>query len=324
MDQVEQKEVSQKSTKKQLWEAYQMVLQSAAKKHGESMPSGSSGDSLHTQEETKIAEQMSILSFQKVMGDIGQLKMSSAEMLNGLGDKIAEELKTLESVNKAIALKNERLKNTYNIEAEAVNLFDLIEAKEKERMVLQNNFEMEKEKLEREISQTKKQHERADEEYQYSLKVERQKEQDENDFKNKVKERDFNEKLSAKQKELSLKESRIVEQENEMKEIKLRFEKLPEEIETAKNQAHTVGKDETATQAKIEKELLAKDYSRDQEIAKLKIDSLEAIVKKQGAQIEGLESQLSLALQKAQELAVKIIESGKQEKDLQNSIQTNK
>src|SRR3989344_5702375 len=68
------KEISPKSTKKQLWDAYKLVLQGVAKKQDGTALVKSFGDSLHTQEEVKIAEQMSALGFQKVMGDIGQLK----------------------------------------------------------------------------------------------------------------------------------------------------------------------------------------------------------------------------------------------------------
>ena len=318
MEQTQQKEISPKSTKKQLWDAYQLVLQGAAKKQDGSVSAESSGDFLHTQEDVKIAEQMSVLSFQKVMEDIGQLKISAAGMLNELGDKIAQELKTLESVNKAIALKNEHLKNAHAIEAEAINLLDLMEAKEKERLLLQNNFDLEKARLESQIENTKKQHEREAEEYQYQLKITRQQDDDEQEFKNKIKEREFNDKLTVKQKEISLKEGKIIEQENEIKEMKLRFEKLPEEIEMVKNHAYLIGKEEAAKQAGVEKEFLEKDYSKELDICNLKIVSLEEIIKKQNTQVNSLESQLSLALQKAQELAVKIIESGKQDKDTQN------
>ena len=149
-----------------------------------------------------------------------------------------------------------------NIEAEAISLFNLVEAKEKERAVLENNFGKEKEKLEQEISGIKKQHEREDEEYQYQLKITRQQEQDETDFKNKVKERDFNEKLAVKQKELSLRESKVTEQEAEIKEMKSRLEKLPAELESVKSQTHIAARQEALAQAQAEKELLAKENEK--------------------------------------------------------------
>ncbi len=318
------KEVSPKSTKKQLWDAYQSVLQGVTQKHRNFAKEESFDLTSSHLEEEKTFEKIGGFSVQKAMGDIGQLKMSMAGALNDLGDKITEELKKLELVDRAISLKNENLKNVYQIESEAINLFDLIEAKEKERVVLQNSFGIEKEKLERQIAEIKKQHEREEEEYQYNVKIARQQDENENDFKNKIKERDFNEKLAVKQKEVSLKEIEIGKQENEMKEIKLRFEKLPEEIESIKSQTYITTRQEVLKQVEVEKEFLAKDYSRESEIAKLKVFSLEEIIKQQSGQINNLEGQLSIALQKAQELAVKIIESGKQDKVFDKPIAPSK
>ena len=314
MDNINQKEVSQKSTKKAIWEAYQAVLHGVAQKEKSDENQHSMVGSLYSEEE-KIVEQVNMVTVEKAMGDIGQLKISMASALNNFGDKISEELKKLEAVNKAIALKNERLKNLYNIESEAVSLFGLIEAKEKERASLETSFQKEKERLEQEIVYAKKQHEREENEYQYQLKITRQQEQDEQDFKNKVKERDFNEKLTVKQKELSVREAKITEQEGEIKEMKSRFEKFPDEIEKVKSQSYVLAQKELESWFENQKDLLEKDHSKEVEIAKLKNSSLEDIIKKQQTQINNLESQLSLALAKAQELAVKIIEFGKQNKE---------
>jgi hypothetical protein len=191
----------------------------------------------------------------------------------------------------------------------------LIEAKEKEGQVLQSDFEIEKEKLEQEILLIKKQREREEEEYRYQTKVTRQQEEEENNFKNKIKERDFNEKFIAKQKELSLREQKLAEQEEEIKKMKARFEQLPEELLKTKDEAFLDGQNEAVKQAKIEKELSTKDSTREQDIANLKIVSLEEIVKRQVGQIQSLETKFSLASQKAQELAVKIIESRKEDKN---------
>jgi len=308
------KEISPKSTKKQLWEAYQAVLDGVTEKQKITQQAEMADASSYSEEEA-ILKKTDVLNIEKAIGDIGNLKISLAEALNNLEDQIVEELKKLELVNKAIAFKDENLKNLYKIEAEAINLFDLIEAKEKEGQVLQSDFEIEKEKLEQEILLIKKQREREEEEYRYQTKVTRQQEEEENNFKNKIKERDFNEKFIAKQKELSLREQKLAEQEEEIKKMKARFEQLPEELLKTKDEAFLDGQNEAVKQAKIEKELSTKDSTREQDIANLKIVSLEEIVKRQVGQIQSLETKFSLASQKAQELAVKIIESRKEDKN---------
>jgi len=218
-------------------------------------------------------------------------------------------------VSAAIEIKNKQLGEAYNIEAEAIDLLDLVQAKEQKKAEFQKELEVEEERIKTENERRQKQAEREKEEYEYRLKFERKKEDDEAEFRSQIKEREFNEKLLAREKELLQRELKIKEQENEFLALKNRVDGLVDEIERAKKEAAGQTKSEMEKQFKIEKDLLVLEQGKEKEMAKLKIAGLEDTVKKQISQIQTIQTQLETASKKAQELAIKIIESGRKEEE---------
>ena len=116
--------------------------------------------------------------------------------------------------------------------------------------------------------------------------------------------------MALREKELKIREENILARENEIKAMKGKTESFPAEIEKTAKESAKKAKEEAENQAKIQKEMLEKDFIGERELAKFKIASLEDSVKKQAVQIQALESQLTIANQKTQQLAVKIIETG--------------
>ncbi len=290
-------EITQKSAKKDIWEAYQAILQGIKEKKVEG------ADLIQSPlkfEDKSVLANIADLDVAKAVNEIGDLKINTINLLNKLSDHLSEELKRLESVNKAIEIKNRQLSDNYKIETEAVGLLDLIAANEQKKAEWQKEFEAEEERIKAEIQRKKKEQEREIEEYQYQLKFDRKKDDDEQEFKKQIKEREFNEKLASREKELTQRELKIKEQENEIQNLKARVDTLPEEIEKAKKEAAGQIKLEMEKQFKMEKEIAAIEQEKEKEVAKLKILALEDAVKKQAAQIYALESQLAVANQKAQ------------------------
>jgi len=309
---METKTISQKNTKKEIWEAYQAILEEIKNKKIQSGVGASVQPSLELVKDKEILTKVADLNMEAINNNIAGLKTGIINLLNKVSDRLVEELKKLEAVNQAVEIKNKQLRDFYKLETEAIDLQDLIFAKEQKRLEFQEELESEQERVETEKERRQNELTREQEEYQYQLKFNRKKDQDEIEFGRQIKEREFNEKLLVREKEIRQKELAIKEQETEIQNLKNYVKTLPEEIEKAKKEAGSQVKLEMEKQFKTEKDLLILEREREKDISKLRIIGLEETTKKQAVQIQALQSELAIANQKAQELAVKIIESGRQ------------
>lgn len=308
---MEIKEISQKSTKKEIWDAYIAILEELQKKKGEEGEEKEGAiPPLSTQKEKELLQEVDELNVEKVSQDISNLKITIQATLNKLADKLVEELRKLESVKQVVKTENSNLENIYKIKNEADVLLNLIEVQEQKRAEFRKKLEEEEEGMRIEIERKRKEWKREIEEYEYSLKMMRKKDQDEYGFQKTIKEREFNEKMGLREKELKVRESALLEKENELKSLKTQVEAFPKELEKQIHEATEKTKEDIERQAKIKNELIEKEIAKEREVAKLRIVSLEDIIKRQASQINTLENQLAVATQKAQELAVKIIEAG--------------
>lgn len=261
-------------------------------------------------EKNRIIDKVSSFKIDKVVADINTLKISLNNALNGLSDKLVEELKNLEKVKQATKLEEDRLENVYKIKTEADSLLGLIEIREFKKSEFEKKAKEDQENLKSDVDKKQKQNERENEEREHNLKMARKKEEYEYELKQLNKERDFAENMTAREKELKLREENMTARENELKVLRAKMESFPLELEKAVKESAKKVKEEAENQAKIQKEMAEKDFSGEMELAKFKITSLEDVVKKQIAHIQSLDSQLAVANQKTQQLAVKIIETG--------------
>lgn len=308
MENTQQKALTQKSAKQEIWTAYENILKEIAQ-------SGNAKDenaktSFEDIEKKKIVDKVSSLKVDKVVADINTLKASLNDALNGLSDKLVEELKNLEKVKQAAKLEEERLENVYKIKAEAESLLSLIETREFKKAEFEKKAREDQENLKSDADKKQKLNERENEEYEHNLKMARKKEVYEYELKELSRERDFAEKMTVREKELKLREDNMTAREGELKMLRAKMESFPSELEKAVKESAKKAKEEAENQAKIQKEMAEKDFAGERELAKFKIASLEDVVKKQTVQIQALDSQLASANQKTQQLAVKIIETG--------------
>lgn len=316
-------DINLKSTKKEIFEAYEAILEEIKERKGKNIEfkeSGAQGQAVLEAETAenknsnkhigaeKYTEAAVELNVDKIVGEISGLKININNILNKLNDRIMEEFKKLDSVKQAIKDENEKLENIYKIKAEANTLFDLAEIKDQKTREYKKLFEEDEEKVISARIQKEKEWQREQEEYIYNLKTSRKKEEDDYEFKRQMKEREFNEKIAVREKELKIREIKILEQENEIKEIKTKMEAFSLEIEKAVQETEKRAKAEFEKEAAVSREMLMKDVEKERELSKFKIASLEDMVKRQGSQINILENELKSAISRSQELAVKIIE----------------
>lgn len=281
-----EKEVSERSTKKELWEAYQTVLQ--AKDLAVSNVVNIDVDDLNT--------------------TLSNVKKSSHDKRAALS--VETTLRVFEDVQKIVVDMAKRFQGDFE--------------------VLEKRMREDEEELNMAITRKREEWKREQEEYLYRIKLERRKDEDEYTRRVQERERQMTEKYATKEKELTEREDEVKIREQEMKQLQSEVALFPGKLEKAIREAEQKTRSEGERDAKTAAALIAKDIEREQEVAKLKVQNLEDVIKLRSAHIMAIEKQLAQANEQIQKLAVTVVESGSnafskrnfQEQERQESKQT--
>ncbi|TSD04137.1 MAG: hypothetical protein Athens071412_798 [Parcubacteria group bacterium Athens0714_12] len=224
---------------------------------------------------------------ENIFKSVSDLKITFTNNLNELAEKFAAESKKFSELRQAIELLKKKLEVSYNIQIAADTLENLI-----------SQHETKKRELELEIENKKRDHLREQEEYEYNAKLKQQREQNL-----------YEEKVKTKNKQLEERELNIKNQEQEFNKLKLETEAFPQKL----NREIELKEKELAiklqSEFKIEKEMIKKDWESDKKLLEIQNQNLEDIIKKQNNEITILRQETERANKKAQEMAIKIIES---------------
>jgi hypothetical protein len=157
---------------------------------------------------------------------------------------------------------------------------------------------------------------REEEEYQYATKMKHRQEEDDYHIKTREKERQFNESITVKKHELEEREQQIKLREGELTGLKKQVDLFPTELKKAVDEAVNHVRSEVQRDSKVSADLIAKDAQRERELSKLTTQGLEETIKRQTAYITNLERQLAQAVERAQRLAVTVIEGSSRKGDV--------
>ncbi len=331
---IDTQSLNMKNTKQELLDAYyDLVIQMEENEKNELKPE----KKIAAKEKEQILAAVDGFSIDRISNDIINVKNTAQKTLTDLSDKLTAEVEKLNSIKKAIAIKEGEFKEIYDIEKSALTLAALIEAQHKQKEVFESNLTEEKEALTREISETRehwkkekdaylselksanaaeiKVREREKEEYHYSF--EREKQLEKNQFEDeKIQWTAKLDMLKSEMKmvkenterELTERERIINEKEIEFQKLKTRVDLFPDELSKAVDIA-TKG---TAEKLKIEfqykEKILQHENVGEKNVLKSRIESLEKTVNEQNIQIEKLSKHQEQAYQKVQDVAVKAIE----------------
>jgi len=250
--------------------------------------------------QTEASVSQAVAEIKKTMAvNLEELSAKLNASLAGLSAGIFSEAKKFTELQQAVELSKKNLALHYNIQVVAETIEQLVNDFESKKQQLEKEFSARQEQLEAEINNKKRDWQRQQEEYDYNTKLERKRD-----------EALFEETRAKKEKELADRESNIKRQEQEIIQLKKQVEQLPE----------TIDKEAMAREKEINKRLeneyaaridgLKKDWEAEKKIAEMKTQNLADLTKKQEQEIISLKKETELANKKAQELAVRIIESG--------------
>jgi len=336
-EKIQPKALSMSNTKKEMLEAYSMLLKKLKEKREAELKPEKKIEEKEQKEVVKVAE---TLSSEGVIKEIGNLKLEIGKNLTQLSDGLEEEVNKFKKIQKAIEVKEEEIKELYEIERSAATLAALIEAQNQKREEFELEMSARKEELNQEIQITReewqkekkqyeaeikerdaaeaKKREREKEEYSYAFNREQQIAKDMFEDEKVKTEKDIRLKKEQMEKELSERERVIAEKEEELSELQRKITAFPGETEVAVNKAVKETAERLTLEAKTREELMRKEFDGERNVLTTRIESLERTVKEQSGQVSHLTEQLEKAYQKVQDIAVKSVEGSSNLKSLSN------
>lgn len=331
---IEIPKISLSSTKKEMIEAFNEVKEKLEEKADAELNPEKKKEEKRIQEVVAAAD---TLSSQKVVSDINTLKIEIAKMLSSISEKLDTEVDNYQKIMEAIRIKNNELKETYEIEKSAFTLVSLIEANNHKKLAFEIEMNESKEKLEEEMFETrlkwdkeKKDHieqvkelhveenkKRSREKEEYIYNFEREKQLAQNTFKDEMaklesdlilQKEQFEKNIAEKELQLKEREDVIQKHEKEFEQLRKDAQEFQGKLDFAVNKAIEKTTARLKDEAKKQEMLLTKGYEGEKNVLLAKIESLEKAVSEQAKQIITLSQQLEKAYGKVQDIAIKAVD----------------
>lgn len=332
---IKPKSLSMSNTKKEMLDTYNTLLEQLQEKKEAELKPEKKIEEKKKEEVVKLAD---ALSSEGVVKEIGNLRLEIGKRLTSVSDGLEEEINKFNQIKKAIAIKDEELKELYEIERSSETLAALIEAQNQKRREFESEMAIRKEELNHEIQTThkewekeRKEHEaeikewdaaeakkreQEKEEYRYSFQREQKISKDTFEDEKAKMEKEIHLKKEQVEKELAEREKAVSEKEEELNELQKKVASFPNEMENAVNKAVHETTEKVTLEAKNRQELINKEFDGQRNVFTTRIESLEKTLKEQSGQIAQLSAQLEKAYQKVQDIAVKSVEGSSNLKSL--------
>ncbi len=325
-DLIMEKQVTNKSTKTEILDAYEDLLKKMQDKKVEN-PKVVQEERLQ-KETIKTA---SLLSYESIVKGITELKMNLSASLDKLEDMLVEKYKHLSQLNEAIKLQEQYVDDLYGIKVGADTLAALTIAQKEKKENFERDMEVRKEQLDDEIlekkqnwqkeqqvfeqnkkeqtEQLKNERKREEEEFRYNLNLTRKKDGDAYEEKKLKLEKELEEKRIAFDKDFAGREQKIIESETELNALRDKAAKFPGELNDAIQKAENAIAERMQTQYEYEKQLTAEKTNGEQRLKDQVIISLKEKIKEQELLIKQLTDKATGAENSVKDIAIKALET---------------
>jgi len=321
-------EVSNKSTKNEILEAYESLLKTIKEQKREAPQKVQ-----EEQQNKQIVKKTGDLSNEQIVKDVANLKINLSASLDKLADSMLEKFREFSQLQEAITIQQAQLKELYQISVQTESLEALIAAQkdqksrfEADMAASRNSFETDmttrkeawnaeqalNEKNRKELDdQVKKDRKREDEEYQYNLKITRKKEEDAYAEKKQKLEKELADKKTNFEKEFAEREVRIQTAETELADLRQKATQFPGQLEQAIKQAEKALKEKLDLEFSHQAELATQKAESEQKLKDQTIVSLRDKIKEQDLLIRQLTEKTTSAESSMKEIAIKALDSSK-------------
>ena len=319
-------ELSTKNTKNEILAAYDELLQKTQESKTEEPKKVQEKQIQETIVKTAAAS-----SYDGIVKNLSNMKIELSSSLDKLGDRFVSEFKKFEELQQAIQIEKKTLEDLYQLSATTDSLSVMLLAQKEKKKQYEDEMAALKSKFEEDMSQSrlqwkkqqeetteklkedadtlKKNRQRDEEDYQYTLKLTRKKETDLYEEKKAKLEKELAEKKATFEKDFAEREAKIKSSETELAELKARNEAFPAEMEKAISAAV---KNETARlkiENGFEKELTAKQTEGEMKLKEQTILALQSKIKDLELTIKELTTKAVTAEASVKDIAIKAIES---------------
>ena len=317
-----------KDSKEQLMTAFQQIL---VQRKNLDLKIATRQEEAEKEKNKQTLESASNYTVDNIVKSLADLQLEFGSIVNGLSEKVAKENSKLDELKLAIKVETQHLQELQQVRVVADTL-DILNQEHQEKLkAVEQDAISQKELLEKDITQTRKnwQQEQAEyetilqeqnellakqrqqelEDYQYRLEVTRKINADVYQATKRNQERELQETTQLKEKNWLERENTLNEQrplfEDAQKQITAFSTELDEAIKKAREEAiRDVNQD-----AKVKADLFEKEWQAAKQSYELKAQSLEQVINKQTEQIDNLSSQLQAALKQAQDLAMRAFDN---------------
>lgn len=249
------------------------------------------------------------LDINKVVSDVGSLQVSVQSTLAKLSAELTNKLQQMDQVGTAISIKEDRLKELFDIEKESLNIEDIKSKKEQEEKDF-NEKVAEREKLWKEQdSERAKAWLRSKEDHDYAVRVSNQRAKDEFDNEMATIQRNEAIRQEALNKSWKDREESIKSKEKEFSEMESKIANF----DTVLNNAVTKAKEETELAVNKEYEysinLVRRETEGELKLRDQKISAQEAVIASLRKQMDQLNQHLDAARRDAKDVANQALQS---------------
>jgi hypothetical protein len=272
-------------------------------------PAGAKNQAARAIRETEVLEAVSGLSLDSVSTTLASTQVEVQKSLADLSAKLVERIQQLKNVEEAIQLKQEELKQLYNIEAKEIELDDLQAEITRQRELWEEEQVRKAREFEEQRSERAKNWRREEEEYKYELAQKQRKGED--TFKLKMEEQDKANRNKQEQLEKcwAEREADLKKRENEFAELKAKVEAHPEVVKKEVNAAVAVATNSVKKEYELKATLAAKDLETIQKLATQETAAQKQALEKANAEVASLKAQLDQARADVKEISAKALES---------------
>jgi hypothetical protein len=269
--------------------------------------------------EAEVHQAVEGASVDGIVNEISALGLHLSKALSDVSARLVAEVERLTTLREAVEIEQRELQRLHKIDIAATSLDQLVQDYEAKKQAFQAEVaaasaEWESETAERERTAReyedalKKQRQRENDEFEYKKALERKKAQDKYEEELRVRDRQNREKQETLEKSWQDREAALKAREEELAQIRKDAEAFPkrlaQEVERAVGEARR-----QAAQENEQRMLVAtKDAEADRRVAELRVTTLEEIVARQAEQLATLQRQFDEAKRQVQDIAVKAIE----------------
>lgn len=281
-------------------------------------------------QDKEVVEQASAYTVESIVKGLADLQLNFSDALSNLSDGLETESNKLGELRRAIKVESAQLEVVRNLKvaAEALEILrqenaerlrKFEESAAKDRADLDETISSKRDAWSTEAEEhaqavsdysANQAKDRAQEQelYAYELNRKQKIDADQNEQTRREQELELADINEANEKDWNEREKELSDNADKITEMRTKVEEFPAKLEEEVGKARDAAIKSATRDAEIKAQLLAREATNDLEVSTLRIASLEDTIGKNGEQIEKLRSQLSVALEQVQSLALQAIQ----------------